>query len=209
MPAKSLPARTSVAGFCIRSARALQGDVEEASTLGGREPLAPLAARLDQIEQHLARLTPRIAAKGVAVDGNVGRAGADVQAVFAIGLILATGLEQEALTEAVDRLVIVGLGTRLPAAVGKGERRTMMSLTRQGLGTEALIQTTEPMAGAPKKFAQFPVSADFQDGAHLVGRTPEQACERPVRRSLPPIAEQMEDEEQRLGFVRSVASAAR
>ena len=49
---------------------------------------------------------PRVTAKGVAVDRNVGRAGADVRAVSPIGLLLATSLQQDALTEAVDLPVI-------------------------------------------------------------------------------------------------------
>ena len=99
-----------------------------AGSLGRREPLAWCTARLDQIEQHPARLAPRIAAEGVAVNCNVGRTGADMRALRAIGLLLAAVLKQHALTEAVDLLVIVALDARPPAGVGEGERRIVVSL---------------------------------------------------------------------------------
>ena len=119
------------------------------------------ATRLDQIEQHPARLAPRMAAKGVAVDRNVGRAGADVRAVPAIGFLLAACLEQDALTEMVDLPVIVALDAHLPAGVGEGERRIVVSLARQGFRTEALIRL-EPVASVCEEIQQLFVAAGLQ-----------------------------------------------
>jgi hypothetical protein len=50
--------------------------------------------------------------------------------VSLIGLLLATSLQQDALTEAVDLPVVVALDARPPASVGEGERRIVVSLAR-------------------------------------------------------------------------------